>query len=121
MIMSPIDRLGRATPQPAAQRTVLVIDDHPVIRDALNVLIGRLPNWRLVAEASRARDGLGLVSSMVPDVVVMDLALPGMDGVIATREVLRRSPNTKVLILTAHLHPHEVREAFLAGATGYLL
>jgi DNA-binding NarL/FixJ family response regulator len=84
-------------------------------------MIGGLPSWRLVGQASRARDALVLVTSHAPDLVIMDIGLPGMDGVTATREVLRRSSTTKVLVLTAHLHREDVLEVFAAGASGYLL
>jgi DNA-binding NarL/FixJ family response regulator len=121
MIMRPRATPGTVTAQGTAQRKVVVVDDHPMIRDAVAALIGGLSGWRLVGEASTARDALVLVTAHLPDVVLMDIALPGMDGIIATREVLRRSPTTKVLVLTAHLHPQDVRQAFTAGASGYLL
>ena len=103
------------------QRKIVVVDDHPLIRDALKVMISCLPRWRFVGEASTARDALVLVSAQMPDVVLMDIAMPGMDGIIATREILRRSPLTRVLVLTGYVDLWDVREALAAGAAGYLL
>src|SRR5262249_46893695 len=116
---------GRSTERTVEDRTsprkILVVDDHPLIRDALKALLGRLPGWQVIGQVSTAREALVLVTTPVPDVVLMDIGLPGMDGVIATREVLRRSPTTRVLVLTTYMHPWDVREALAAGASGYLL
>jgi DNA-binding NarL/FixJ family response regulator len=105
----------------ASPRKILIVDDHPLIRDALKALLGRLPGWQVIGQVSTAREALVLVTAQTPDVVLMDIGLPGMDGVIATREVLRRSPTTRVLVLTTYVHPWDVREALAAGASGYLL
>jgi DNA-binding NarL/FixJ family response regulator len=119
--MESADVLPRAAEQPLTEKTIIVVDDHPLIREALKMMVGLFPRWRVVGEAATAREGLVLVSRHNPDVVLMDIGLPGMDGVIATREVRRRSPETKVLIVTAYAKGWDVREAICAGASGYLL
>src|SRR5262249_25610579 len=73
----------------------------------------------VVGEADDARGGYAVVEQLRPDVVVLDIMLPGIDGVAASREILRRVPSTKVLILSAYAHADRVREAFAAGISGY--
>src|SRR5262245_66275473 len=86
----------------AGQQTVLIVDDHPLIREGVKLLLEQLRGWQVIGDVATAREALALVSAQKPDVVVLDLALPGMDGVIATREIRRRSAETRVLILSAH-------------------
>jgi RNA polymerase sigma factor (sigma-70 family) len=100
---------------------ILIVDDHPLIRAGIRSLLGRVPHWTIVGEAATAREALVLLDAREPDAVVLDIALPGMDGVIATREIRRRAPATRVLILTAHGELADVRDALAAGASGYVL
>ena len=114
--------MGRdAEPADSELRKILIVDDHPLIRAALRSLLDCRAPWEVVGEVATAREALALVSSESPDLVLMDVALPGMDGVIATREILRRAPRTRVLILSAHVHPWDVAQALSAGACGYAL
>jgi DNA-binding NarL/FixJ family response regulator len=100
---------------------MIVVDDHDLMRVGLRELLACMSGYAVVGEASSAAGALVLVEMERPDLVVMDLALPGMDGITATREVLRRAPETRVVILTAHANRHDFIEALNAGAIGYVL
>jgi DNA-binding NarL/FixJ family response regulator len=100
---------------------VLVVDDHPVVRSGLVALIDAQPDLTVVDEAS---DGRGAVDASLrsnPDVVLMDLRMPGGDGVTATAEITRTQPSTRVLVLTTYDSDSDILRAVEAGATGYLL
>ncbi len=91
------------------------------MRAGLRDFLSSLPDYVVVGEAASAREGFVVIEAEKPDVVVMDIALPGMDGILATREVLRRLPTARVVILTAHAQIHDVVDAIDAGAVGYVL
>ena len=100
---------------------VLLADDHEVIRFGLRVLIGATEDLELVGSAA---DGLAAVALSLresPDVVVMDLSMPVLDGIAATAEIIRHRPMTRVLVLTSYANDPIVRDAMEAGAAGYLL
>ncbi|MGG5259954.1 response regulator [Phycicoccus avicenniae] len=100
---------------------VLVADDHQLVRAGVRTLLDAEPDITVVAEA---RDGAEAVESAVgtdPDVVLMDLSMPGVDGVEGTRGVLARCPDTRVLVLTSFSDRERVREVLAAGAIGYVL
>jgi len=101
--------------------SVVVAEDHPLYRRALTTLIGAQPGWKVVAEAD---DGIGAVTAAhttQPDVVLMDLNLPGLDGIQATRRIVAASPHIAVLVLTMFDDDASVFAAMRAGARGYLL
>ena len=100
---------------------VVVVDDHELLRAGIRDLLSSMAGYRLVGEASAARAALQLIESQKPDIVVMDIAMPGMDGIVATREILRRSPRARVIVLSAHRQIHDVTDALNAGAIGYVL
>lgn len=100
---------------------VVLADDHVAVRRGLAVLLGTLPGIRVVGEADNGRQVLDEVARNRPDVVVMDLRMPEMDGVEATREIVRTFPSTAVLVLTMFSEDTLVTEAMRAGASGYLL
>jgi RNA polymerase sigma factor (sigma-70 family) len=100
---------------------VVIVDDHMVFRLGLRCLLGTLGEFHLIGEACTAREGLALIDAERPEIVIMDVALPGMDGVIATREIKRRAPDTRVLVLSVHDQTYDVLDAMNAGATGYAL
>jgi DNA-binding NarL/FixJ family response regulator len=100
---------------------VLLVDDHPLFRTGVRQLLENVPEFDVIGEAGKAREAFALMDSEQPDVVIMDVALPGMDGVIATREIRRRSPRARVLILTVHDQISDVLDALNAGASGYAL
>jgi DNA-binding NarL/FixJ family response regulator len=107
-------------PTPARVRVVLA-DDHPVVRDGLRSLLASLPGVELVAEAATGREAVREAVLHRPDVVVMDLHMPDLDGIAATREVVRAVPSAAVLVLTMYDDDDSVFAAMRAGARGYLL
>ena len=100
---------------------VIVVDDHDLFRKGVRTTLSSLADCQVVGEAGSARDAFILLDSHRPDVVLMDVGLPGMDGVVATREILRRSPSARVLILSFYDDSHDVLDALNAGASGYAL
>jgi DNA-binding NarL/FixJ family response regulator len=100
---------------------VVLVDDHALFRMGVRQILAHTPGFDVVGEACTARDAFKLVDSLRPDLVLMDIALPGMDGVVATREIGRRSPSCRVLIVSAHEQVNDVVDALAAGAAGYAL
>jgi DNA-binding NarL/FixJ family response regulator len=100
---------------------VMLIDDHPLFRAGIRNALGEAPEFQVVGEWGRARDAFQSIDALQPDLVIMDVALPGMDGIVATREVLRRSPRTRVLMLTVYDQLSDVLDAIAAGVAGYAL
>jgi DNA-binding NarL/FixJ family response regulator len=100
---------------------VLIVDDHPVVRAGLRGMLARQPDLELVGEASSGEEAVRLASDLHPDVVLMDLRLPGMDGVAATQAIRARCAGTEVLVLTTYDSDADILRAVQAGATGYLL
>lgn len=101
--------------------TLLLVDDHPVVRDGLRGMFESSPGFRVLGEASNGVDGVGLALRLDPDVVLMDLRMPGGDGVAAIAELARRGARAKVLVLTTYDTDSDTLPAIEAGATGYLL
>ena len=99
---------------------VLLVDDHELLRRALREALHRA-GLEVVAEANDGEDALALVESSAPDVVVMDLSMATMSGIEATRQIKTVAPLTRILVLTGSSEEHDVLEAILAGANGYLL
>lgn len=100
---------------------VLLVDDHPVVRAGLRALLSSLPGIEVAGEAADGRAAVALAATTRPDVVLMDLGLPVLDGVAATREILAAQPEAAVLVLTMHEDSDTVGAAVRAGARGYLL
>jgi DNA-binding NarL/FixJ family response regulator len=101
--------------------TVLIADDHPLVLSGLRALLETLDGIEVVGQAADGREAVSLATSVRPDVVVMDLQMPRLDGVEATREIVARLPGTAVLVLTMHDDDASVFAAVRAGARGYLL
>ena len=99
----------------------MVVDDHRLVREAVVQLLSSQPDISVVGAAEDAQTAVPLAREAGPDVVVMDLMMPGVDGIAATRSLVRAMPLLKVVILSATCTPLLVREAFRAGACGYLL
>jgi DNA-binding NarL/FixJ family response regulator len=97
------------------------VDDHPVVRRGLLAMLVQQDDMRVVGEADRGVQALTMCALEQPDVVLMDLQLPGIDGVETTRLLLAAWPAIKVLALTSSLEEDSMREVLAAGATGYLL
>jgi len=100
---------------------VLVADDHEVIRFGLQTLLDKEPDITVIGVAGDGRSAVTMAVAEHPDVVLMDLSMPVLDGVTATREIVSAAPLVQVLVLTSYSHESIVREAFAAGAHGYLL
>ena len=100
---------------------VLIVDDHSVVREGLRMFLVRDPDLEVVGEALDGAEALQQARQLRPDVVVMDLLMPVMDGIAATRAIRRELPETEVLALTSVLESASVVEAIRAGAIGYLL
>lgn len=100
---------------------MLLVDDHPVFRKGLRALLSSLPDTVVVGEAADGMSAQALAAELAPDVVVMDLHMPGLDGVGATRRILDQSPTTGVLVLTMSEDSDSVFAAMRAGARGYLV
>jgi len=100
---------------------VLLVDDHEVVRMGLRALLGRYPHLQVVGEASTAEEAVAEAEQKHPDVVVMDVRLPGRSGVEACREIRARLPGTRVIMLTAYEDDQALFEAIAAGASGYVL
>ena len=99
---------------------IMLVDDHTVVRSGLSKFLLVHKDMELVAEASDGSEAIQMAGLHNPDVVIMDLMMPGMDGITATREIHQRYPNVKVIALTSFSEPNLVQGALQAGATGYL-
>src|SRR6516165_1427173 len=100
---------------------ILLADDHTVVRDGLRALLEKQPDMAVVAEAADGRDSVRLAEEQAPDVVVMDIAMPNMNGIEATRRILSANPRTAVVMLSMHQDESYVLRSLKAGAKGYLL
>src|SRR5215210_1610832 len=101
--------------------TVLVADDHAIVRQGLRTYLELQPDIQVVGEAADGRQAVEMVRNLVPDVVLMDLVMPNMDGVEATRAVTSMSPSTRVIVLTSFSEDEQVFNSIKAGAQGYLM
>ncbi len=100
---------------------ILLVDDHEVVRLGLKALLSRNSQFQVVAEAGNASEALDKVARYKPDVVVMDIRLPGKSGIEATREIVGKYPDTKVIMLTSYAEDELLFDAIAAGASGYVL
>lgn len=100
---------------------VILADDHPLIREGLRGMLAESPEIEVVAEASNGHELIGAVRSHFPDVVVVDIRMPDVDGIEAVRRIRKHHPQVKALMLTVHDEEAYVHEAISAGATGYML
>lgn len=101
--------------------SVVIVDDHAVVRSGLKLLLEAEGDIEVVGEAGNLRDAVFRARSAKPDVILMDIVMPGGSGIEATPAVLKEAPDAKVLILSMQDDPSYVREAFAAGASGYVL
>jgi DNA-binding NarL/FixJ family response regulator len=103
------------------RKKIVIAEDHTILREGLKALLNTNPELEIVGEAEDGREAVWLVEKLDPDMVMMDLSMPRMDGMQAIREIKRRWPNKKVLALTAHKTEEYVLTTLKAGADGYLL
>lgn len=100
---------------------VIVVDDHAVIRRGVEGILHDFPEWELCGEAGNGQEAVTLAEAVKPEIIIMDVSMPGLNGLEATRIILRILPHTKVLLLTLHSSTELVRSAFRAGARAYVL
>ena len=100
---------------------ILLADDHAVVRQGFRMILGSQPDMEIVGEAGNGREAVELAAALAPDVAVMDVAMPELNGIEATRRIASGSPKTRVLALSMHKDSVYVREILRAGARGYLL
>ena len=100
---------------------ILIVDDNPILREGLKSVLSRSPNFDVVDEAADGLEAIDSVNKFHPDLVLMDLSMPRMDGLAATREIKKKWPGTKILAFTIHNTPEYLTATLEAGADGYLL
>jgi DNA-binding NarL/FixJ family response regulator len=100
---------------------VLIVDDHPLFRDGMRGMLESIPEVTVAGEAENGREAVQLATELRPDIVLMDIGLPEMNGIEATRALLAACPTARVLVLTMYEEPDSVFSALRAGARGYLL
>jgi NarL family two-component system response regulator LiaR len=121
MAVLPMRAMSENTGIANARIRVLVVDDHDLFRAGLSSVLATHPDVEVVAQASGGRMGIRLARELRPDVVLMDLRMPDLDGAAATREILKHDPKVRVLALTVVSDESNVAGAVVAGACGYLL
>jgi len=116
------DEAGSLDPVTGAGVTTIVLaEDHALVREGTRQILSAQSDLRVVGEAARGDEAVRVVLELRPDVVLMDMRMPGMNGIEATRQILARAPATKVVIVSAHEDADYVREALAVGAAGYIL
>lgn len=100
---------------------VLIVDDHTLLRAGLRALLAEDPSIEIVGEASDGRDAVRAVGQLAPDLVLMDLTMPGMNGIEAATEIKRRYPDVRILVMTLHKTEDFIHASLKAGADGYIL
>ena len=100
---------------------VLVADDHAILRQGIRSLLEARLGWQVVGEAVNGREAVEKAALLKPDVVLLDITMPELNGIEATRQILKAVPDTQVLILTMHESEKTMREVLQAGARGYVL
>jgi two-component system, NarL family, response regulator LiaR len=100
---------------------VLLVDDHAIVREGLRTLLSEEPAIKVVGEATNGAEAVALTATLHPDVILMDLVMPEMEGIQAMQSIRDVNPSSQVLVLTSFGDDHRVRDAIQAGAVGYLL
>jgi len=131
---SPTNETAKPGPRPEAERwsrgpgnrhngkiRILIVDDHAILRQALRLLLEIHDEVEVVGDASNGREAMDAAEKLQPDVVLMDMVMPGLNGLEATRQIRRRLPKTKVLILTGYMEDEQIVAALRAGASGYVV
>lgn len=100
---------------------VLIADDHAILRDGLRALLGTADDLEVVGEAADGSEAIALAAKLDPDVILMDVAMPGLGGLEATLEIRRQNPRARIVVLTQYAEPEYVRRFLKAGVSGYVL
>jgi len=101
--------------------SILIVDDHEVVRNGIRSYLERIPDFHVIGEGASGEEALSMVSEMIPDIVLLDLMMPGMDGIETTRRIRQISPRTKVVVLTSYHEDVHIFPALKAGAISYIL
>jgi len=104
-----------------AKKRIFIVEDHTLLRAGLRALLSQDPDLEIVGEADNGRDAIRAIGSLAPHLVLMDLSMPGMNGIEAMMDIKRRNPETRVLVLTIHKTDEYIHESLRAGADGYIL
>lgn len=104
-----------------AKKKIFIVEDHTILREGLKALLSTTPEWEIVGEAGEGDAAIRGAEKLQPDLVLMDLSLPKMNGTEAIREIKKRCPKTKIVALTVHKTEEYISAAFQAGAEGYVL
>src|ERR671921_2549951 len=113
--------IGSSNEYSRGQTRLAIVDDHRLARESLQNMLSDEGDIEIVGEAANGRQALLLCSRLRPDLILMDVRMPEMDGLVATKEVKQRYPETSVMMLTMHENPDYLFEALKAGAAGYVL
>ncbi|MBC7366175.1 MAG: response regulator transcription factor [Undibacterium sp.] len=105
---------------PAAKITVLLAEDHAIVRQGLSALLKMEPDFQIVGEAQTGREAVTMAARLQPDVILMDIAMPTLNGIVATRQIVAANPSARVLILSAHFDDEYVERTSAAGACGFI-
>lgn len=100
---------------------IFLVEDHTLLRAGLRALLSQDPDLEIVGEAGNGRDAIRAIAALEPHLVLMDLSMPGMNGIEAMRDIKRRNPDTRVLVVTMHKTDEYIHESLRAGADGYIL
>jgi two-component system, NarL family, response regulator NreC len=100
---------------------ILLADDHKVVRQGTRVLLSAIPEWEIVGEADNGRDAVSLTAELKPDIVILDISMPELNGLDATRQIKKKSPETEVLIFTGQETEELVHDVFDSGAGSYIM
>lgn len=101
--------------------SIILADDHALVRAGIRTLLEKLPDITILGESGDGRETVALVNSLAPDIAILDISMPGLNGLDATARIVKEQPKTKVLILSMHTGEDYVLQALRAGASGYLL
>jgi DNA-binding NarL/FixJ family response regulator len=100
---------------------VLIVDDHAFIRRGVQTILHAFPEWEFCGEAENGKDAIRMADELKPEIIIMDVSMPGLNGIEATRAIRKRQPDVKIVLLTLHESAELLRSGFRAGARGYLL
>lgn len=121
MEMAPTPRRRGEAPAATPRVSVVLVDDHQLVRAGLRLLLETMPQFEVVAEARDGQEALHQIATQAPAIALLDVSMPGMNGLRALREIRTRYPRTRVLLLSMYDNPEYVTEAIQCGAAGYLL